>query len=60
MLDPFPQTRMRRTWFAGYRVVDADALLARFAGRISELWGEVEALKAQLADAESRRVEIEH
>ena len=51
---------MRRTWFAGYRVADADALLARFAGRISEFWAEVEALKAQLADAESRRVELEH
>jgi hypothetical protein len=50
---------LRRTWFAGYRVADADALLERFAGRVSELWVQVEELKTQLAESEARRVETE-
>ena len=35
-------------------------MLAKFAGRISELWVEVEALKTQVAESESRRIEVEH
>jgi len=59
MQDPSPQPRLRRTWISGYRVADADALLAKFAARVSELWGEVEAFKARLAAVESQRAELE-
>lgn len=34
-------------------------MLERFAGRVSELWTQVEALKTQLAESESRRAETE-
>jgi hypothetical protein len=59
MQDPSTTPRLRRTWFSGYRVADADALLAQFAVRVSELWDEVQTLTSRLADVEAQRTELE-
>ena len=56
--DPSP-TNLRRAWLAGYRVGDVEVTLARFSIRVSQLWSEVQELKAKLAAVEDDRRRLE-
>ena len=55
MQDPPTNPNLRRAWFSGYRRADVETLLSKFGARVSELWGEVQALRATVDELEFER-----
>jgi DivIVA protein len=55
MQDPPTTPNLRRAWFSGYRPVDVETLLSKFGARVSDLWGEVQALRGTVDELEFER-----